>query len=81
MFWSPAATPQKANETTDPNAIEVGLKFRSSVPGQITGIRFYKGNLNTGTHVAHLLRRLRRVCNLYGSDPTFVFCSAGVPLM
>ena len=31
-----------------------------------------------GTHVAHLLRRLRRVCNLYGSDPTFVFCSATI---
>ncbi len=31
-----------------------------------------------GTHVSHLLRRLRRVCNLYGSDPTFVFCSATI---
>ena len=26
-----------------------------------------------GTHVAHLLRRLRRLCASYGSDPTFVF--------
>src|SRR6478735_7071768 len=31
-----------------------------------------------GTHVAHLLRRLRRVCALYGSNPTFVFCSATI---
>ncbi len=31
-----------------------------------------------GTNVAHLLRRLRRVCELYGSDPTFVFCSATI---
>ncbi len=31
-----------------------------------------------GTHVAHLLRRLRRVCALYGADPTFVFCSATI---
>jgi len=31
-----------------------------------------------GTHVSHLLRRLRRVCDLYGSDPTFVFCSATI---
>ncbi len=31
-----------------------------------------------GTHVAHLLRRLRRVCALYGSSPTFVFCSATI---
>ena len=26
-----------------------------------------------GTHVAHLLRRLRRLCARYGVDPTFVF--------
>lgn len=31
-----------------------------------------------GTHVAHLLRRLRRLCARYGSDPTFVFSSATI---
>ena len=31
-----------------------------------------------GTHVAHVLRRLRRLCRHYGSDPTFVFCSATI---
>jgi DEAD/DEAH box helicase domain-containing protein len=31
-----------------------------------------------GTHVAHLLRRLRRLCQHYGADPTFVFCSATI---
>jgi len=31
-----------------------------------------------GTHVAHLLRRLRRLCHHYGADPTFVFCSATI---
>src|SRR5690606_13578750 len=31
-----------------------------------------------GTHVAHLLRRLRRVCEMYGSSPTFVFTSATI---
>ena len=31
-----------------------------------------------GTHVAHLLRRLRRACQRYGGDPTFVFCSATI---
>ena len=31
-----------------------------------------------GTHVAHLLRRLRRLCAAYGSSPTFVFCSATI---
>ncbi len=31
-----------------------------------------------GTHVAHILRRLRRICHHYGSDPTFIFCSATI---
>jgi len=31
-----------------------------------------------GSHVAHLLRRLRRVCEHYGSDPTFIFSSATI---
>ncbi len=31
-----------------------------------------------GTHVAHLLRRLRRLCEHYGSNPTFVFSSATI---
>ena len=31
-----------------------------------------------GTHVAHLLRRLRRLCARYGSAPTFVFTSATI---
>lgn len=31
-----------------------------------------------GTHVAMILRRLRRVCRHYGADPTFVFTSATI---
>jgi DEAD/DEAH box helicase domain-containing protein len=31
-----------------------------------------------GTHVGHLLRRLRRVCESYGASPTFVFSSATI---
>jgi DEAD/DEAH box helicase domain-containing protein len=29
-----------------------------------------------GSHVAHVLRRLRRLCEHYGADPTFCFASA-----
>jgi DEAD/DEAH box helicase domain-containing protein len=31
-----------------------------------------------GSHVAHLLRRLRRICAHYGSHPTFAFTSATI---
>ncbi len=31
-----------------------------------------------GTNLAHLLRRLRRLCKHYGADPTFVFTSATI---
>ena len=31
-----------------------------------------------GTHVGHLLRRLQRQCEAYGSSPTFVFSSATI---
>src|SRR3982751_5702037 len=32
-----------------------------------------------GSHVANVIRRLRRICNFYGSDPVFVCCSGTVP--
>jgi DEAD/DEAH box helicase domain-containing protein len=31
-----------------------------------------------GSHVANLLRRLQRICRFYGSDPTFICCSATI---
>ena len=38
----------------DPGAIEVGARFTASVSGHVSGLRFYKGPLNTGTHVGSL---------------------------
>ncbi len=38
----------------DPNPVVLGMKFQASINGDITGIRFYKGALNTGTHTAGL---------------------------
>ncbi len=52
-IWNASTTPANAS-WNDTNAIEVGMKFRSDTAGYITGIRFYKGSLNTGTHLAHL---------------------------
>lgn len=31
-----------------------------------------------GSHVSNVLRRLRRICRFYGSDPTFIACSATI---
>ena len=52
-LFSGSSTPSLATEN-DPNPVELGVQFRSSQPGQVTGIRFYKGPSNTGTHVGHL---------------------------
>jgi hypothetical protein len=38
----------------DSSSVELGLKFTASENGNISGIRFYKGPLNTGPHVADL---------------------------
>ncbi|MBY5914328.1 DUF4082 domain-containing protein [Rhizobium leguminosarum] len=48
-----SATPAVVN-TNDTSAVELGVKFQTSVAGTVTGIRFYKGNLDTGTHTGSL---------------------------
>jgi hypothetical protein len=52
-IWSSASVPGIAADP-DTSAVEIGLKFRSDSNGVITGIRFYKGTANTGTHVGNL---------------------------
>jgi electron transfer flavoprotein alpha/beta subunit len=41
-------------DSGDTSAVEVGVKFESTVAGSVTGIRFYKASTNTGTHVGSL---------------------------
>jgi hypothetical protein len=38
----------------DSKSVELGVKFRSDLSGFITGVRFYKGTGNGGTHVGSL---------------------------
>lgn len=52
-IWSNSMTPDQV-EVNDPNEVELGLKFQSKVDGLITGIRFFKGSNNTGTHIGTL---------------------------
>ena len=48
-----AETPTVA-ATDDNAAVELGMAFAVSQPGQVTAIRFYKGVGNSGTHVGSL---------------------------
>ncbi len=52
-IWPSTATPAVATDS-DAAAVELGVKFQSDVAGVITGIRFYKGSTNTGSHVGKL---------------------------
>jgi hypothetical protein len=56
-LWRATTTPESTGGLSDfpeSNALELGVKFRSDVDGYISGVRFYKGLGNTGTHLGHL---------------------------
>lgn len=53
-MWPPTATPAVPSVTNDSVAVELGVKFKTSVSGNVMGVRFYKGAANTGTHVGSL---------------------------
>ena len=52
-IWPASAVPAVASDS-DTRAVNLGLKFRSDQGGFITGIRFYKGSGNAGTHIGTL---------------------------
>jgi hypothetical protein len=52
-LWPPSARPA-VDSTSDSSSVELGVRFRADVAGSITGIRFYKGPRNSGTHVGSL---------------------------
>jgi hypothetical protein len=52
-LWSSSAVPQTL-ASSDSGDTEVGVKFKSSVAGYVTGVRFYKSAQNTGTHTGNL---------------------------
>jgi hypothetical protein len=53
-FWANSVTPGTKYVTNDNASVTLGLKFRSTVAGKVTAVRFYKGSGNTGTHVGNL---------------------------
>lgn len=70
---------------TNPDMLHAGvLPFHARWATFLSGLRYVVlDELHTlrgvfGTHVAHLIRRLRRLCAAYGSDPVFICCSATI---
>jgi len=52
-IFQPTSTPSSLNGN-DNQPIELGVKFRTTTNGYITGIRFYKAPGDNGTHTGHL---------------------------
>jgi hypothetical protein len=53
-LWSNAVPTPITNANAGGAAINLGVRFQSSVNGSITGVRFYKHSGNTGTHTGYL---------------------------
>ena len=52
-LWPDTAVPGTP-AASDTSAVELGVRFQASQAGVITGVRFYKGAGNTGTHTGSL---------------------------
>ena len=52
-IWGTNVTPEEI-DSNDSTPVNVGVKFQASIPGTVTGIRFYKASANTGTHIGEL---------------------------
>jgi hypothetical protein len=52
-IWQDAA-PTGASDTADTSPVELGVQFRASSNGTISGVQFYKEPDNTGTHTGSL---------------------------
>jgi DEAD/DEAH box helicase domain-containing protein len=70
---------------TNPDMLHFGvLPNHQSWSGFFRGLRYvvvdeahvYRGVF--GSHVANVLRRLRRICRRYGASPQFILCSATI---
>jgi hypothetical protein len=53
-LWTTNVPVSASFDTNDVAPYTFGVRFKSTVNGTVTGIRFYKGPLNTGVHLARL---------------------------
>ena len=51
-IWTPSESPAVANMPDSP--VEVGVRFRSDVPGLLHGVHYWAAAANTGPHPVHL---------------------------
>jgi DEAD/DEAH box helicase domain-containing protein len=91
-FDGDKATPEREWVRAHANLVLTNpdMLHRTLLPQHTRWSRFFKGLRYVvvdechgyrgvcGSHVAHILRRLRRLCAKYGSDPVFVLASATV---
>ncbi|NUR29780.1 MAG: DUF4082 domain-containing protein, partial [Catenulispora sp.] len=52
-LWPTSSVPG-TTDSLDGNGVELGVKFSSTLSGNVTGVRFYKSAANTGTHTGTL---------------------------
>ncbi len=52
-LWPSTTVPANPSEA-DTSAVELGVKWKSSAAGRVSGVRFYKSRANTGTHIGNL---------------------------
>ena len=52
-IWTSTDKPNNVSES-DSSRVVLGVKFQASTAGSVSGIRFYKGTKNTGTHIGYL---------------------------
>jgi hypothetical protein len=53
-IWDNSFVPTGNLSVSDGQALEIGVKFRTSANGYVKGVRFYKGATNIGTHIGKL---------------------------
>jgi hypothetical protein len=62
-IWNDATIPA-IPDGEDPDAVTLGCRFRSDVPGEVIGVRFYKGDSdNGGVHVGLLYDNVGTLLN------------------
>ncbi|XVV07190.1 DUF4082 domain-containing protein [Actinosynnema sp. CA-248983] len=52
-LWTDADRP-RSPDLSDGTAVELGVRWRAASDGYVRGVRFYKGDNNTGTHTGSL---------------------------